>query len=67
MILLILSLIIELIGKALPKNEEESRIVTPVFTDLPYFKQREQTDLVIIAALMKKLGHQGKLSVKRLK
>lgn len=65
-ILWILTLIIELIGRILPKDDNESTVVNPFFADLPYFKQRDQADLVIITTLMKKLGHQGKLSIKRI-
>lgn len=64
LILLLLSELIRLISKFLPKKQVESS-VNPDFAELPYFKERDQSDLAIISALMKVKGHQGKLSIKR--
>lgn len=65
LILFLLSELVGLLSKFLSREEPESTMVNPSFAELPYFKQRDQIDLVIIAAIMKKRGHLGALSIKR--
>ncbi|NMB39559.1 MAG: OadG family protein [Firmicutes bacterium] len=69
LILLVLSEVIRIMGLVLSKSTQQSQMSTTgmAFSDLDYFKKREQRDLAVVAAVMKEIGCEGTLNIKRLK
>lgn len=58
-----------MMGLVFSKSTQQSQMSTTgmAFSDLDYFKKREQRDLAVVAAVMKELGCEGTLNIKRLK
>ncbi len=69
LILLVLAEVIRLMGLVFSKSTQQSPTSTTgrTFSDLDYFKKREQRDLAIVTTIMKEVGCEGTLNIKRLK
>lgn len=67
-ILFVLSEVVRLVGIAFENKEQKPKPQQTgnSFSDLAYFKQRDQRDLIIITAIMKNKGHEAPLNIERI-
>lgn len=68
-ILLVLSEVIGLIGRAFSKTSTQIKVekTRGIFSELAYFQRRTERDVAIITAIMNDLGHKGSLKIKRVR